>query len=332
MMKTTETFAKNLGLAAACNMLGVPRSSLYRARQPKAEAKPRPRPKRALTADDKTKVHQVLNSERFVDLAPRQVYASLLDDDIYLCHWRTMYRILDEHQESNERRNQLKHPPTAIPRLEATGPRQLWSWDITKLPGPAKWAYHYLYVILDVYSRFVVGWMVAAQENAELAEILITKTCQRENIPPEKLALHSDRGAAMRSKTVAQLLIDLHIAQSFSRPYTPNDNPYSEAQFKTLKYRPNFPDRFDTQQQARLWSQNFFDWYNYHHYHAALGLLTPAVVHFDQVRTVQTLRQKTLDRAYNNHPERFVKGKPAVTKLPKSVWINPPEIVEETGK
>ncbi len=332
MIETTETFAKNIGVSVACKMLGVPRSSLYRTRQPKTEPKARSRSNRALTETDKTEVRQLLNSERFVDLAPRQVYATLLDDEIYLCHWRTMYRILDEHQESQERRNQLKHPPTAIPRLEATGPRQLWSWDITKLPGPAKWAYHYLYVILDVYSRFVVGWMVAAQESSELAETLITETCQRQNILPEKLALHSDRGAAMRSKTVAQLLVDLHIAQSFSRPYTPNDNPYSEAQFKTLKYRHNFPERFETQPQARLWCQDFFDWYNYHHYHSALGLLTPAVVHFDQVSAVQSQRQKTLDNAYNNHPERFVKGKPTIPKLPKSVWINPPKIVEETEK
>ncbi len=332
MIETTEALAKNIGLSTACKMLGVPRSSLYRARQPKAAAKPRPRPKRALTEADKTEVRQLLNSERFVDLAPRQVYANLLDEEIYLCHWRTMYRILDEHQESNERRNQLKHPPTAIPRWEATGPRQLWSWDITKLLGPEKWSYHYLYVIIDVYSRFVVGWMIAQQESAALAETLITETCFRENIPPEKLALHSDRGAAMRSKTVAQLLVDLHIAQSFSRPYTPNDNPYSEAHFKTLKYRPNFPDHFDTLPQARLWVQNFFDWYNYHHYHSALELLTPATVHFDQVGAVQSHRQKTLDAAFNNHPERFVKGKPTVSKLPKSVWINPPKIVEDTEK
>lgn len=332
MIETTEAVAKNMGVSAACKMLGVPRSSLYRSRQPKAVPKARPRSNRALTVADKTEVRQVLNSDRFVDLAPRQVYATLLDDEIYLCHWRTMYRILDEHQESQERRNQLKHPPTAIPRLEATGPRQLWSWDITKLPGPAKGTYHYLYVILDVYSRFVVGWLLAEQESAELAETLITETCLRQNILPEKLALHSDRGAAMRSKTVAQLLVDLHIAQSFSRPYTPNDNPYSEAQFKTLKYRPNFPERFDTQLQARLWSQGFFNWYNYHHYHSALGLLTPAVVHFDQVKAVQSQRQKTLDMAFNNHPERFVKGKPTVPKLPKSVWINPPKTEQDVEK
>ncbi len=332
MIETTEILARNIGVSAACEMLGVPRSSLYRARQPQAEPKPRLTPVRALTPEDKTEVRQVLNSERFADLAPRQVYAALLDDEIYLCHWRTMYRILNQHQEIKERRNQLKHPPASIPRLEATAPRQLWSWDITKLPGPAKWTYYYLYVILDVYSRFVIGWMVAEQESAELAEKLIADTCQRENISPEQLSLHSDRGAAMRAKTVAQLLVDLHIAQSFSRPYTPNDNPYSEAQFKTLKYSPNFPDRFETRQQARGWAQTFFDWYNYRHYHSALGLLTPAIVHFDQVRAVQAQRQKTLDNAYNHHPERFVKGKPVVAKLPTSVWINPPKTAEETEK
>ena len=332
MIEASETLAKTIGVSAACEMLGVPRSSLYRARQPKVEVRPRPTPVRALTVEDKVEVRQVLNSERFADLAPRQVYAALLDDEIYLCHWRTMYRILSEHQEVQERRGQLKHPPTSIPRLEATAPRQLWSWDITKLPGPAKWTYYYLYVILDIYSRFAVGWMVAEKESAELAEKLIADTCRQENILPEQLSLHSDRGAAMRAKTVAQLLRDLHIAPSFSRPYTPNDNPYSEAQFKTLKYQPGFPDHFENRQQAWEWTHLFFDWYNYRHYHSALGLLTPATVHFDQVHTVQLQRQKTLDNAYLNHPERFVNGEPVIAKLPASVWINPPKTAEMREK
>ena len=278
MIETAETLGKTIGVSAACQLLGVPRSSLYRARQPKASPAPRPSPPWALTPEEREEVRQLLNSDRFVDEAPRQVYATLLDDEEYLCHWRTMYRVLDAHQEVKERRDQRQHPPAAKPHLEATGPRQLWSWDITKLKGPAKWHYYYLYVILDVYSRYVVGWLIAECESAELAKVLITTTCQREEIEPEQLGLHSDRGPAMKSKTVGQLLKDLEVAQTFARPYTPNDNAYSEAQFKTLKYRPGFPDHFASLAEARAWAQAFFRWYNDEHYHSGLSLLTPAVV------------------------------------------------------
>jgi putative transposase len=324
MMTTAESLTSTLGVTQACDLLGIPRSSFYRARQPKAEPAPRPSPARALRPDERNEVHQLLNSERFVDLAPRQVYATLLDEEIYLCHWRTMYRILESHQQVKERRNQRQHPPAAKPELETTGPRQLWSWDITKLKGPAKWQHYYLYVILDVYSRFVVGWLLAEVESAELAETLIATTCQREGIQPEQLGLHSDRGPAMQSKTIAQLLIDLEVAQTFARPYTPNDNAYSEAQFKTFKYRPGFPERFGSLAEARAWVQAFMQWYNYQHYHSALGLLTPAMVHHGQAQQVQTRRRQVLAAAYQAHPERFVGGQPTIAELPASVWINQP--------
>jgi putative transposase len=326
MIATAESLATTSGVSAACEVVGVPRSSFYRARQPKIIPAPRPSPARALTPAEREAVRQVLNSERFVDQAPRQVYATLLDEDTYLCHWRTMYRILEAHQEVKERRNQRQHPPAAKPQLETTGPRQLWSWDITKLKGPVKWHHYYLYVILDVYSRFVVGWLLAEAESAELAEILITTTCQREGIQPEQLGLHSDRGPAMQSKTIAQLLIDLEVAQTFARPYTPNDNAYSEAQFKTFKYRPGFPERFASLAEARAWVQAFIYWYNYQHYHSALSLLTPAMVHHGQAQQVQSQRQQVLAVAYQAHPDRFVGGQPSVAALPASVWINrPPE-------
>ena len=324
MIETAESLATPLGVTAACVLVGVPRSSFYRARQPKTPPSPRPTPARALTPEERNEVRHLLNSDRFVDQAPRQVYATLLDEETYLCHWRTMYRILESHQEVKERRNQRQHPPAAKPQLETTGPKQLWSWDITQLKGPAKGHPYYLYVILDVYSRFVIGWLLAEAESAELAEILISTTCQREGIQPEQLGLHSDRGPAMQSKTIAQLLIDLEVAQTFARPYTPNDNAYSEAQFKTFKYRPGFPERFASLAEARAWVQAFVHWYNYQHYHSVLGLLTPAVVHHDQAPRVQTQRQQVLAAAYQTHPERFVGGQPTVTQLPASVWINPP--------
>jgi putative transposase len=235
-----------------------------------------------LSQEEKTQVRQVLDSERFQDCAPRQVYATLLDEGEYLCHWRTMYRILDEHGEVRERRNQLQHPVYTKPELLATAPNQLWSWDITKLKGPAKWTYYYLYVVLDVFSRYVVGWMVAEREAANLAEKLIADSCTKQGIEPSQLTLHADRGPSMRSKSVAQLLADLGVTKTHSRPYTANDNPYSESQFKTMKYRPDFPERFDSVVDARSWGREFFRWYNHDHRHSGLGLMTPATVHYGQ--------------------------------------------------
>ena len=326
MIAQAEDLAQTIGIKEACAVLNVPRSSLYRARQPQAEPQPRPTPSRALSVEEKEQVRDLLNSDRFMDSSPRQVYATLLDDDaVYLCHWRTMYRILAEHDEVHERRQQSSHPSASTPQLVATGPRTLWSWDITKLKGPTKWTYYYLYVILDVYSRYVVGWLIAEVEAATLAEELIAQTCAKEGIVPDQMTLHADRGSAMRSKTVAFLLADLGVTNSHTRPYTPNDNPYSEAQFKTMKYRPDFPTRFGSLADARTWARAFFDWYNHHHRHSALGLLTPATVHLGQAQAVQAKRQQILQLAYLNHPERFVKGLPTPPDLPSEVWINQPQ-------
>jgi putative transposase len=326
MIQTAEQLAPTVGVSTACQDLGVARSSLYRARQPQRPAKPRPKPSRALSEEERVEVRTVLNSERFQDCPPRQVYAALLDEETYLCHWRTMYRILKEHQEVHERRNQLKHPRYAKPELVATGPNQLWSWDITKLRGPAKWHYYYLYVVLDVFSRYAVGWLLAEQESAKLAELLIAESCAKQNISRNELTLHADRGGPMKAKAVAQLLIDLGITKSHSRPQVPDDNPYSEAHFKTLKYQSDFPGRFDSFQAALAWARRFFAWYNQQFYHSSLGLLTPASVHYGQARIILDQRQQVLQAAYNAHPERFVQGRPQPPSLPAEVWINQPPL------
>jgi putative transposase len=329
MIQAAEQLGESGGVSAACQALGVPRGSLYRARQPKKAPQPRPTPERALSQEEKDQVRQVLNSERFQDSVPRQVYATLLDEGEYLCHWRTMYRILDEHGEVRERRNQLQHPVYTKPELLARGPNQLWSWDITKLKGPAKWTYYYLYVVLDVFSRYVVGWMVAQREAANLAQKLIAESCAKQGIEPSQLTLHADRGPSMRSKSVAQLLADLGVTKTHSRPYTANDNPYSESQFKTMKYRPDFPERFDSLADARSWAREFFGWYNHDHRHSGLGLMTPATVHHGQAETVRQQRQQVLLAAYAAHPERFVRGVPVPPELPNEVWINKPQADDE---
>jgi putative transposase len=284
-----------------------------------------------LSQAEKAVVRQELNSQRFWDSSPRQVYATLLDEGTYLCHWRTMYRILDEYTEVRERRNQLQHPAYTKPELLATGPNQLWSWDITKLKGPTKWTYYYLYVILDVFSRYVVGWMIAERETASLARELIAASCTKQGIQPEQLTLHADRGSSMRSKSLALLLADLGVTKTHSRPYVSNDNPYSEAQFKTMKYRPDYPDRFGSLADARSWARPFFEWYNHEHRHSGLGLMTPATVHYGQAQAVYQQRQQVLQVAYAAHPERFVRGLPAPPELPTAVWINRPQTVDEAG-
>jgi putative transposase len=325
MMEATEQLAPEAGVSAACQALAVPRSSLYRARQPKQATKPRPAPQRALSQEEKVQVRETLNSKRFQDSSPRQVYATLLDEHTYLCSWRTMYRVLEEHQEVRERRNQLRHPAYSKPELLATGPNQLWSWDITKLKGPVKWTYYYLYTILDVFSRYVPGWMIADRELARLAEELIAASCEKQGIQPGQLTLHADRGSSMHSKPVALLLADLGVTKTHSRPHVSNDNPYSESQFKTMKYRPDYPDRFGCIADARAWARPFFQWYNHEHHHSALGLMTPATVHFGQAERVMDQRQQVLQIAYAAHPERFVRGEPRPPSLPEEVWINRPQ-------
>ena len=286
MIQAAETLSQDVGISAACRTLGVPRSALYRMRQPHTEASPRPTPPRALSTEEKAQVRSVLNSERFWDSAPREVYATLLDNDqVYYCHWRTMYRILAEHGEVCERRNQRRHPNSPKPELRATGSNQVWSWDITKLRGP-NGIFYYLYTIIDVFSRYGVGWMIANREAAELAEALIAETCIKQGIAQDQLTMHSDRGSSMRSKTVAQLYISLGIAKSHSRPRTPTDNPYSEAQFKTMKYRPDYPEEFNGIEDARRWARAFFQWYHHEHHHVGLALMTPAAVHYGQAEAV----------------------------------------------
>jgi len=280
---------------------------------------------RGLSQTEKASVRQVLDSPRFQDQAPQEVYATLIDEGQYLCSVRTMYRILDKNTEVRERRNQLQHPNYVKPELLATQPNQLWSWDITKLLGPAKWTYYYLYDIMDVFSRYVVGWLIAEREAASLAETLIAETCLRQNILPGQLTVHADRGSSMTSRPVALLMADLGVTKTHSRPHVSNDNPFSEAQFKTLKYRPDYPARFGCQPDARGWAQDFFQWYNYEHHHTALGLLTPADVHFGRTQAVLVQRQQVLTAAYQKNPERFVKGQPTPPQLPQAVWINPPK-------
>ena len=324
-MQSAEELSKRIGKRTACAALGIPRSSLYRTRAPrKAQTSPTISP-RALSPSEKEAVRKELNSERFQDCAPREVYAALMDEDRYLCSWRSMYRILAENNEVRERRNQLRHPSYAKPELLATAPNQLWSWDITKLLGSSKWTYYYLYVILDVFSRYVVGWMIAERESAALAEELIAQTCARQGIESGQLTVHADRGGAMTSKPVALLLADLGVTKTHSRPQVSNDNPYSEAQFKTLKYRPDYPSRFGCQQDARAWANTFFDWYNREHHHTGLALLTPADVHFHRAQAVLQKRQAVLHAAYARTPERFVKGPPVPMQVPQAVWINPPK-------
>jgi putative transposase len=269
-------------------------------------------------------VREFLNSERFVDQAPAAVYATLLDEEVYVGSVSTMYRILRDKGEVKERRQRSKSQYVK-PELLATGPNQLWSWDITKLLGPEKWTYFYLYVIMDVFSRYVVGWMIATRETAALAQELIAQTCRKQNIEPGQLTIHADRGSAMTSKPVAFLLADMGVTKTHSRPHVSNDNPYSEAQFKTLKYRPDFPDRFGSIQDARAFCQTFFTWYNREHRHSGIAMMTPENVHYGRTDQIIAVRQRTLDNAYSSHPERFVRKQPVHVELPTAAWINPPD-------
>jgi len=323
-MAATENLAVSIGIAPACDGMGVARSTLYHQRQPKQEPKPRPKTARALTDRERQKVLDELHNDRFVDKSPGEVWATLLDEGTYLCSERTMYRILADNQEVKERRNQLKHPEYRKPELLAEGPNEVWSWDITKLRGPAKWTYFYLYVILDIFSRYVVGWMVAPRQTATLAQKLIRASCRKQAIDPGKLTIHADRGSPMIAKTTAQLFVTLGISKSHSRPHVSDDNPYSESQFKTLKYCPGFPDRFGSLQDAVAFCRSFFAWYNTEHRHSGIAMLTPEVVHYGLAKDVVESRKKVLQAAFEAHPERFVRGLPSPPALPQAAWINPP--------
>ena len=324
-MNAVHEVAPEVGIAAACEAFAVPRASYYRSQLPPRPLKPRPSPPRALSAEERQDVLDTLHSERFVDKAPAEVWATLLDERNYLCSVRTMYRILDDAKEVRERRNQLRHPKYTKPELLAEAPNQVWSWDITKLLGPAKWTYFYLYVILDIFSRYVVGWMVADGESASLASELITQTCAKQGIEPGQLTIHADRGSSMKSKTVALLLSDLGVTKTHSRPHVSDDNPFSESQFRTLKYRPDFPQRFGSIVDARGFCRPFFDWYNTEHRHSGIALMTPEAVHYGRAEALQAERQRILAAAYQAHPERFVGRPPVPPALPAAVWINPPK-------
>lgn len=319
--------------AGVCDAVNMPRSTYYRllkAPATRGQLSIRPvRSHRALTRHEVNRITDVLHEARFIDKSPAQIYATLLDEGIYLCSIRTMYRILHSLNEVKERRRIRKHASYEKPELLATGPNQVWSWDITKLRGPVKWTYYYLYVIIDIYSRYVVGWLIAPRESAELAKHLISETCSRQNVGSADLIIHSDRGTSMTSKTVAMLLADLGVVKSLNRPHVSNDNPFSESQFKTLKYHPTFPGRFGCIEDARLFCQEFFSWYNNEHYHSGIALMTPHTVHYGKADECDSKRQVALDDAYSINPERFVRGQPRTLVLPPAVWINPPDRPKE---
>jgi len=332
--------ASTVGIQSACDSLGVVRASFYRQRpvfgpcirpvEPEPPPTLRTAPARALSDVERGRVLDVLHEERFQDCAPAAVQATLLDEGQFLCSTRTMYRILQQAGECRDRREQRIHPPYQKPELLATAPNQLWSWDITKLRGPVKWTYFYLYVVLDVFSRYVTGWMVAPRENGELAKRFLEETVLKHDIPPGQLNIHSDRGRPMISKPVAFMLADLGVTKTHSRPYVSDDNPYSESQFRTLKYCPNFPDRFGCLEDARAFCQSFFGWYNEEHRHSGIALLTPATVHSGQAEAILAQRQAVLTAAHQAHPERFVRRPPTPLPIPSAVWINKPKTEPES--
>ena len=330
-MEAVTAFSTEVGIRPACTLLGVSRSAYYRSLESEAvDPIRRSAAGRALTEAERTGVLDLMNSEEFCDQVPRQIWATLLDRGIYMAHWSTMYRILRENGQVKERRDQLSHPVYETPELLATAPNELWSWDITRMRGPEKWSYFYLYVIMDVFSRFVVGWMIANRENACLAKELIDVTCFRQGVNRDELTIHADRGSPMTSKTVAQLLVDLGIEKSHSRPHVSNDNPYSEAQFKTMKYRPDYPKRFGSIMDARAWAREFFTWYNEEHHHSGIGLMPPKAVHHGEDAALRAQRSLVLAAAYAAHPERFVRGAPVLPPLPEAVWINKPKEMSES--
>ncbi len=326
---TVEELTPIIGTRPACRALGACSASVYRRRrppQPPRPPRPRPAPERALSGPERAQVLEVLASERVVDVSPEETWATLLDEGTYLCSTRTMYRILAaEHGGVPERRNQLTHPAYNKPELLAERPNELWSWDISKLKAATRGTWFYLYVILDVFSRYIVGWTVQQHENAELATALIEQATEQQQITPKILTLHADRGAPMRAKLLAQLLEDLGVTKTHSRPYTSSDNPYSEAGFKTLKYRPAFPARFEDIEHARTHCRQFVDWYNHQHRHSGIGLMTPAAIHHGTAEQLHTARAVVLDAAYAQHPERFVRRPPVPPELPTAVWINKPK-------
>ena len=329
-MKMIEQHRQSINTLLLCQALEIPRASFYRHQDTSTTpAVTRQPPEHALSDAEQKTVLATLHAPRFVDLAPPQVYAQLLEEGQYLCSIRTMYRLLAANHEVRERRAVACRVVYTKPELLATKPNEVWSWDITKLKGPVKWTYYYLYVILDIFSRYVVGWMIADRESSTLAKRLITESCRKQQIVEDQLTLHADRGSSMKSKVVAQLLSDLGITKTHSRPHVSNDNPFSESQFKTMKYRPEFPCRFGCIQDARAFGVTFFPWYNETHRHSGVALYTPSDVHYGRVEEIQQCRQATLDAAYLRHPKRFVNKSPEAAFPPQAVWINPPKELEK---
>jgi putative transposase len=328
MIVHAKTLSETVGVAASCRSLGVSRATFYRRDNPKLKlilGSLKPAPSLALSADERTAVATLLNSSRFADKAPAVVYAELLDEGRYLCSVRTMYRLLATRDEVRERRRHVQRPTYTKPELLATMPNQLWSWDITKLHGPAKWTYYYLYVILDVFSRYVVGWMIAHRESKTLAAVLIEETCKKQSIKPGQLTIHADRGSSMTSKPVAFLLADLGVTKTHSRPHVSDDNPYSESQFKTMKYHAGFPGKFGCIEDARGHGRVFFPWYNGEHRHSGLGMMTPSDVHHGLAEAKRAMREVVLLRAFEAHPRRFKGQLPQPPLLPTEAWINKPD-------
>jgi len=326
-MDTTVSLSKMVGKKTACEAMAIPRATFYRhqGKSTVTDVCRRPAPPLALSLEERQVILGVAHEKRFWDATPYQMYATLLDEGRYLASVRTIYRVLSANNEVKERRKQVSRPRYQKPELLATAPNEVWSWDITKLKGPVKWNYFHLYVILDIFSRYVVGWMVAHRESATLAKRLIEETCEKQQIPEGQLTLHADRGSSMKSKLVAHLLADLGVTKTHNRPHVSNDNPYSESQFKTLKYSPGFPERFGSIQDARKFCQGFFTWYNSVHKHSGIGLLTPEQVHYGRAQEILEQRTVVLESAFKDHAKRF-KGKvPKPFQLPKAAWINKPD-------
>jgi putative transposase len=325
-METIALHGARLGVGPLCRALAVPRATYYRHLEARAPA-PRPTSARALSSADRQGVLAVLHEPRFMDLAPAEVHAQLLDEGRYLCSERTMYRVLADNAEVRERRDQLRHPNYKKPELLATAPNQVWSWDITKLLGPQKWTYFYVYVLLDIFSRYVVGWLVANGESAALARKLVGESCERQKIQPGQLGIHADRGTSMTSKSLALLFADLGVTKTHSRPSVSDDNPFSEAQFKTLKYRPGFPERFGSLEDARTHCRAFFEWYNREHRHSGIAMVTPHDLHHGLAEGRRRDRAAVLRAAWEKYPQRFPHGCPVPPELPAAVWINKPSSV-----
>jgi len=330
-MEAALAIIESTGIAPVLTALGLSRATFYRHRRgPRSEVRVPVRPARALSEVERARVLGRLRSEEFVDRTPIEVFATLLGRGEYLCSWRTMYRILSENREVRERRDQRRHPRYQKPELVATGPNQVWSWDITKLRTYEKWVYLYLYVLLDLFSRYVVGWLLATAATAELGGRLIAESIEKQGVEPGELIVHADRGSQMTADTVSQLLGQLGVVPSYSRPHVPNDNPYSESQFKTVKYHPEFPDRFAGIDHGLSFCRGFFPWYNHEHAHSALGYLTPAVVHAGRTEEELRVREEVLLAAWREHPERFVNGPPRLPRPPREVWINQPSTTAGT--